>query len=115
MADENNAVKDIRRVDNSVTVALQGNIDLHRTPEVHKALAGACEDQPSLIVVNLQDVSYIDSSGIGTLVEVLRRVRDFGGKLVLCCVNDRVYNVLEITKLSNIFTMYPTEAEALAQ
>ena len=115
MADENNVVKDIRRADNSVTVALQGNIDLHRTPEVHQALAGACEDQPSLIVVNLQDVSYIDSSGIGTLVEVLRRARGFGGKLVLCCVNDRVYNMLEITKLNNIFTIYPTEAEALAQ
>lgn len=115
MASEVKAVKEVRHMDNDVIIALQGDIDLHRMDELHKALTAVCEDQPARIVVNMQDVSYIDSSGIGTLVEAFRRARAFGGKLLLCCANDRVCSVLEITKLNNVLTMYTTEAEALTR
>ena len=72
---------------NGVVVELQGDIDLHCAPQVHDALAEASAGKPSRIVVNMKNVTYIDSSGIGTLVEVYRRAKNFDGKLVLCCLS----------------------------
>jgi anti-sigma B factor antagonist len=114
MADDATVVKEVRQQDDAVVVSLQGDIDLNTAPEVHKTLVDVCQDEPKRIVVNCRDVSYIDSSGIGTLVEVFRRARSFDGKLLLCCLNDRVYSVLEITRLDKIFAVYKSEAEALA-
>jgi len=114
MDGDSNCVKTVRQEGTTAVVALAGEIDLHHTPEVHKALVAVCERRPERLVVNLEDVTYMDSSGIGTLVEVFRRVNAYEGKLGLCGLNDRVYSVFEITKLDHFFRIYDTEAEALA-
>ena len=114
MAETHNTVKEVRQQGKSVIVVLCGEVDLHHTPEVHKALVGACQRQPERLVVNLSQVSYMDSSGIGTLVEIFRRLNGFGGKLMLCGLNDRVYSVFEITRLNRFFKIFDTEEEALA-
>lgn len=114
MGTNSSCVKEVRRQGTATVVVLTGEVDLHHTPEVHKALVAACEQKPPSLVINLQEVSYMDSSGIGTLVEVLRRVNAYQGKLGLCHMNDRVYSVFEITKLDHFFKIYKTEAEALA-
>ena len=56
----------------------------------------------------------MDSSGIGTLVEVFRRVNAYKGQLALCGMNDRVHGVFEITKLDKFFKIFATESEAIA-
>ena len=114
MSDMNGTVKEVSRKGTTMVVALAGEVDLHHTPEVHKALVTACQEQPKKLVINLESVSYLDSSGIGTLVEVFRRVNGFGGKLVLCGLNDRVHSVFEITKLDKFFKICKSEAEALS-
>jgi anti-sigma B factor antagonist len=114
MADVSGTVKGVRRNGTTTVVVLAGEVDLHHTPEVHKALVVACQEQPKKLVVNLESVSHLDSSGIGTLVEVFRRVNAFGGKLLLCGLNDRVHSVFEITKLDTFFNIFGTEAEALS-
>ena len=114
MAASSSCVKEIRRPDQAVVGALTGEIDLHHTPEVHKALVAVCQEKPARLVINLEDVSYIDSSGIGTLVEVFRRVKGYQGQLSLCGLNERVYSVFEITKLDHFFKIFDSEAEALA-
>src|SRR3989304_5398881 len=114
MTDASGTVKEVRQRGIATVVALAGEVDLHHTPEVHKALVAACERKPQMLVVNLGSVTYLDSSGIGTLVEVFRRVNGFGGKLVLCGLNDRVHSVFEITKLDKFFKICLTEAEALS-
>ncbi len=114
MADTSDTVKEIRQKGTAMVVALAGEVDLHHTPDVHKALVAACQDKPTRLVVNLGSVTYLDSSGIGTLVEVFRRVNGYGGKLILCGLNDRVHSVFEITKLDRFFKIYATEAEALS-
>jgi anti-sigma B factor antagonist len=96
-----------------VVVSLVGAVDLHHTPGVHKALVTACEERPRRLVINLTEVTYMDSSGIGTLVEVFRRVNGYQGKLVLCGLNERVRSVFEITKLDKFFSIHSTEDEAL--
>jgi len=114
MADTSGTVKGVRQKGTTTVVALAGEVDLHHTPDVHKALVSACEEKPKRLVVNLESVSYLDSSGIGTLVEVFRRVNGYGGVLVLCGLNDRVHSVFEITKLDKFFKICATEAEALS-
>ncbi|HSW44469.1 MAG TPA: STAS domain-containing protein [Phycisphaerae bacterium] len=114
MAEGNNSVKEIRQKDGATLVTLMGEVDLHHTPEVHKALVAACREQPQKLVINLDAVTYLDSSGIGTLVEVFRRINGYGGKLVLCGLSDRVHSVFEITKLDRFFRICKTEAEALS-
>jgi len=81
---------------------------------VHRALVGACEEKPRRLVVNLEEVSYMDSSGIGTLVEVFRRVNAYDGKLGLCGISPRVRSLFEITKLDKFFKIYDSEPEALS-
>lgn len=114
MPEAGGSIKAVRRNGSAIIVALAGAVDLHHTPEVHKALVAACEQRPQRLIVELTGVSYMDSSGIGTLVDVFRRVNAYKGKLVLCGMNDRVHSVFEITKLDKFFTICATEAEALA-
>lgn len=115
MDGDSSCVKEIRQGGGTVVVALAGEIDLHNTPEVHKALIRVCRDQPDRLVINLGEVSYMDSSGIGTLVEVFRRVNAYEGKLGLCNLNERVLSVFEITKLDHFFRIYDSESEAIAE
>ncbi len=114
MAEASGTVKEVRQAGTATVVALAGEVDLHHTPDVHRALVDACQEQPKKLVVNLKSVTYLDSSGIGTLVEVFRRVNGYGGKLVLCGLNERVHSVFEITKLDRFFKICETEAEALS-
>lgn len=113
MADHDSCVREVRREGDAIIVALSGEIDLHNVPEVRQALVGACEEKPQRLVVNLEQVAYMDSSGIGTLVEAYRRVKTYEGKLVLVGVGSRVRSLFEITKLDKFFKIYPSEAEAL--
>lgn len=112
--DMNPNVKQIRREGDTIVVALQGEIDMHHTPAVHSALADAYRKKPARLVVNLENVTYMDSSGIGALVEALRKVKAYNGKLVLCGLNERVHSVFEITRLDQFFTVVPSEQEAMS-
>ena len=114
MADNSGSIKDVRSEGDAVVVALGGEIDLHQAPTVHETLITACAGKPKCLVINLEAVSYMDSSGIGTLVEVFRRVKAYDGRLALCRINSRVRSLFEITKLDKFFAIYDTEAEALA-
>jgi len=113
MTNSSNCIKEVRKEGAAIVVTLVGEVDLHCTPEVHKALVAACRSKPARLVINLAEVSYMDSSGVGTLVAVFRRVNAYQGKLALCGLNQRVYSVFEITRLDKFFDIYKTEAEAL--
>ncbi|MCB9858534.1 MAG: STAS domain-containing protein [Phycisphaerales bacterium] len=107
-------VKEVRRVDGGTIVSLSGDVDLHHAPALHAALVQVANERPNRFILDLKDVPYIDSSGVGTLVEVFRRVSAYKGKMVLFGLNDRVRSVFEITKLDRFFNICATEAEANA-
>ena len=106
-------VKDIRRTADATVVALAGDVDLHHAPALHAALLDISESRPRRWIVNLADVPYMDSSGVGTLVYILRRVNAYKGKMALVAMNNRVRSVFEITKLDQFFTIRATEEEAM--
>lgn len=66
------------------------------------------------VVIDLKDVSYVDSGGIGALVGLYTTARANGGQMRLAGANDRVSHVLQITKLADILGMFPTAEEAAA-
>ena len=70
------------------------------------------EKTPNL-VLNLHDVSYIDSGGLGTLVGLFTSARSAKGNIKLAGLNHRVIDLLQVTKLLTVFDTYPTDAEAV--
>jgi len=107
-------VTDVRRKGDAVIATLRGEIDLHNSPPVRTALLKLLdESKPAKLVLNLADVPYMDSSAIAVLVEALQRLRKTGGKIYLTDLQPRVKGLLEIARLDSIFSVVPTEADAL--
>jgi len=103
------------RVDGSTVIAsVRGEIDLHNSPDLRAALLDVLlASKPQKVVLNLQQVPYMDSSAIAVFVEALQRLRKAGGKLCLTNLQPRVRGLLEIARLDSIFVICADEAEAL--
>ncbi len=96
-----------------VTVFLvEGEININTSPELKKTFE---KSQGKKIVVDLEKVSYIDSSGLATLVEILKKTRTQGGALGLSGMSEKVKSLFEITKLDRLFKIYPNQVEAVTQ
>ena len=103
-----------RQVDGVTIVDLSGRITLGEGSVVLrdtiKDLLGKGAKQ---ILLNLGDVSYIDSSGIGELVSAFTSVRNQGGELKLLHLTKKVHDLLQITKLYTVFDVQEDEASAI--
>ena len=104
-----------REVGGVTIVDLSGKITLGEggltlREEVHKLLA----DGQKKIVLNLADVNYIDSSGLGELVSAYTAVKNSGGELKLLNLTSKVRDLLVITKLVTVFDVKDDEAAAVA-
>ena len=76
-------------------------------------IQGLLDDQKKCVLVNLQQVNWINSTGIGILISGFSLMDKQGGKLKLVHVSERIHNVLKITRLNTIFEYYETEDEAV--
>lgn len=95
-------------------LSMDGDLDFHSSPEVRAALAKVVEKQPKKVLIDLAKVSYIDSSGLATFVELFQKLKRYGGKLILFNLNPAVRSVFEIAKLDSIFHLAVSEKDALA-
>ena len=77
------------------------------------AIRGLADSGKKKLLLNLAGVKYMDSSGIGELIANYTTVKRQGGQLKLLNLNDRIQNLLVITKLLTVFDAYDNEAEAL--
>ena len=104
-----------RKVDGVTIVDLSGRITLGEGSVV---LRDTVKDLSSKgdkkILLNLGDVTYIDSSGIGELVSAYTSVRNAGGELKLLNLTKKVHDLLQITKLYTVFDISDDEASAIA-
>jgi len=92
---------------------MNGEIDINTAPQVKKIFDKIIGSKKEKIILNFKDVSYVDSSGLATLVEVLKGLRSYGGKLKLTNLSTKVKNLFEITKLEKLFDIVPEEEEAI--
>lgn len=91
---------------------MTGDIDINTSPEVKKSFDQVVKDKKDKVVIDLSDVGYVDSSGLATLVEILKNLRAYGGKLKLSSLSDKVRGLFEITKLDKLFDIVSSEEEA---
>ena len=88
---------------------VQGEINITTSPELKRAF----EKVKSVkLIINLAGVGYVDSSGLATLVEILKRLRSRGGSLSLTQVTEKVKSLFEITKLEKLFGIYASDQTA---
>jgi anti-sigma B factor antagonist len=80
---------------------------------LRKTIRGLLDEQRTKILLNLADVDYIDSSGIGELVSGFTAVKNRGGDLKLLQLTKKVRDLLQITKLFTVFDVYTDESTAL--
>jgi anti-sigma B factor antagonist len=95
-------------------LALDGEIDLHRSPEIKEALQPPIKRKAPRILLDLSRVTYIDSSGLAVVIEALQQVLAYGGKFGLFGLQDGVRNIFEIARLDQVFEIFRDEATALA-
>ena len=95
-------------------VTVRGELDLFTAPRLHEALEEAGELGARRLVVDLARVSFIDSSALGVLIAVGRKLRAAEGSLDLVCQDDHVRRVLELTGLDCVFGIHAQLQEALS-
>ena len=99
----------------ALVVDLRGQIDLFSSTRMRSAILEAINtEQVSKVVINLSEVSYIDSSGVASLVEGLRLARSKNRRLVLFGLQQGAKEVFKLARLDKIFDIRVTEVEALA-
>ncbi len=90
-----------------------GQVDMHTSPELRGSLRKALEGRATPLVVDLAQVSFIDSSGLATLIEALQAVGRYGGKLRLCGLAPDVRKLFDLARLSTIFDLREDRTAAL--
>ncbi len=104
-----------REVDGVSVVALDGRIVLgEESNALREKVKSLIAEGKKKIVLNMDNVTFIDSAGLGTLVASHHSVKTQGASLRLCHLGSKFQEVLQITKLLTVFDVYKTEAEAVA-
>lgn len=106
---------DITKKTNGDIVILEivGEIDLYNAPEIKDIISKLIEERSYNVIIDLEKVSYIDSSGIGALISSLSNLKKYHGGLKIINVYASVRKVFELTKLTSFFEIYDSEKEAI--
>ena len=91
-----------------------GEIDLGSAPQLREVLAPIFNEAKPRLLVDLSSVGFMDSTGIGIMVNALNRVREKSGACAFCGAGPRVHRILQIAGLINALPLHDTRAEALA-
>ena len=95
-------------------VEVGGEIDVYSAPTLRDRLNALVADGHHDLIVDMQGVEFLDSTGLGVLVGGLKRVRTHNGSLQLVCSQERVLKVFRITGLTKVFAIHDTVEQALA-
>jgi anti-sigma B factor antagonist len=103
-----------RQVDGGVTVvAPTGRLDVAGAPALKDAISEALKNGQPRVVLDMEGVSFVDSTGLGSVIAALKQIRSSQGDLRLAAPNQQVRVVLELTTLDRVFPYYSTVEEAL--
>lgn len=94
-------------------VRLDGEIDLHTCPELRGVLQKLIDENQTQIILDMEEVPYVDSAALGVLVDTQRRLKEKSGTLHLAAVTPFVMRAFEITRLIRIFHVHNTLADAI--
>ena len=95
-------------------VGVSGEVDVYSAPKLKECLTGLLESGATTVVVDLSEVAFLDSTGLGALVEARAATSEAGGSLPLVCGQERILKLFTITGLDGVFAIHPDLDSALA-
>lgn len=105
---------EIKRENNALVLQLKGDLIGDEVgPQLVEVVSDAINDKIKNCIIDLKNVRYISSSGIGVLITMLTKMRNVGGEVYLTSPSEHVKKLLIITKLNNIFTVFESLEEAV--
>jgi anti-sigma B factor antagonist len=94
--------------DDVPVVAVRGEVDVYSAPALKERLTELLHGGASTVIVDLGEVAFLDSTGLGALVEARAATNEAGGSLPLVCSQQRILKLFTITGLDGVFTIHPT-------
>jgi anti-sigma B factor antagonist len=104
---------EVREADSHSIVDVKGEIDVYTAPKLREKLIELVSEGDYHIVVNLEGVDFLDSTGLGVLVGALKRVKGHDGTLALICTQDKILKVFQVTGLDKVFEIHDSERAAV--
>ncbi|WP_131742427.1 STAS domain-containing protein [Actinomadura roseirufa] len=95
-------------------VKISGEIDVFTSPRLREALLDIIDNGGPHLLVDLGEVTFLDSTGLGVLVGIYHRLRARDGSMSFVGANDRVRRVFHVTQLTKIFVLHPSLEDAIA-
>jgi anti-sigma B factor antagonist len=103
-----------RQENERTVIEVGGEIDVYTAPKLRERIIELVDEGQYHLVVDLEKVEFLDSTGLGVLVGGLKRVRGHDGSLQLVCTQERLLKIFRITGLSKVFAIHGSQSEALA-
>jgi anti-sigma B factor antagonist len=103
---------DVHKVGSYSVVDVKGEIDVYTAPKLREKLIELVSEGSYDVVVNLEGVDFLDSTGLGVLVGALKRVKAHDGSLSIVCTQDKILKIFKITGLTKVFPIHSSVEEA---
>jgi anti-anti-sigma factor len=100
--------------DNATIVSIAGRVDTATAPVLEQAINKEIETGHRHVLLNFTRVSYISSGGLRVLLATAKKLKTPGDKFAICGLSSEVHKILKLAGFTSIFSIYPTEGEALA-
>lgn len=104
---------DTRTEGEHTIIAVTGEIDVYTAPKLREALIGLVNAGSYHLVVDVEGVEFLDSTGLGVLVGGLKRVRTHDGSLQIVCTHERLLKIFRITGLTKVFAIHGSVDDAV--
>jgi anti-sigma B factor antagonist len=101
-----------RTAANRTVLEVGGEVDVYTAPKLRERLVELSDSGARHVIVDLERVDFLDSTGLGVLVGALKRLKGAGGSLVLVCAREPLLKIFRITALDQVFTIVSTVAAA---
>ncbi|MCX6947446.1 MAG: STAS domain-containing protein [Verrucomicrobia bacterium] len=100
-------------IDGQITIlTVTGEVDLNQSPNLRVALRAKAQAKTPRLILDFTAVAYIDSSGLATLIEYYQNARTYSGHFAICSLTPRVRSSFDLVRLSEVFSIFPDQAEA---
>lgn len=103
-----------RDLDGRVVIEVAGEIDVYTAPKLRDRLSDLVAEGAHELIIDMEGVEFLDSTGLGVLVGGLKKVRSHNGSLALVCTQERLLKIFQITGLSKVFAIHDSVETALA-
>jgi len=96
-------------------IGLSGEVDVYSAPKLRETIKDLVDEGSYNIIVDLEKVAFLDSTGLGVLVGGLKRVKHHDGELGIICGQEKILRIFRITGLTKVFPIYASRDEVLAR